>query len=145
MSRKNLNTVLATAVVGFTFYLALSFLLTPETVAQGFGLPHWPSGDGDGFLIVKGNREIAMGLASGILLVTGQRRALGWVLLMTAAAPFGDMVTVLAHHGSTTTAFGVHGLTSALIAVTGLLILGETSKAGEARQAAAPAPAAQPA
>ncbi|WP_406237432.1 DUF4267 domain-containing protein [Nocardia sp. NBC_01009] len=145
MSRKTLNTVLAAAVVLFTFYLGISFVLTPETVAQGFGLPNWPAGDGDGFLIVKGCRELAMGLGTGILLVTGQRRALGWVLLMTAVAPFGDMVTVLAHHGSMATAFGVHGLTSALIAVTGLLILRETSKAPKAQQAAAPAPAAQPA
>ena len=145
MSRKNPNTVLATAVVGFTFYLALSFVLTPATSAPGFGLPSWPSGDGGGFLVVKGCRELAMGLGTGILLVTGQRRALGWVLLMTAVAPLGDMVNVLAHHGSVATAFGVHGLTSALIAVTGLLILRETSKAPEAQGAAAPAPAAQPA
>ncbi|MEU7139459.1 DUF4267 domain-containing protein [Nocardia sp. NPDC046473] len=141
MSRKNLNTVLATAVVGFTFYLSLSFILTPETAAQGFGLPSWPAG-GDGFLIVKGCRELAMGLGAGILLVTGRRRALGWVLLMTAVAPLGDMVNVLAHHGSTAIAFGVHGLTSALIVATGLLLLRE---AGKTQQAAAPALAVQPA
>ncbi|WP_026411332.1 DUF4267 domain-containing protein [Actinomadura oligospora] len=144
MSLKNVNTVLAAAVVLFSFYLGLSFVLSPETVAPGFGLPHWPSGDGGGFLNVKGNRENAMGLAGGILLVTGHRRALGWVLLMTAAAPFGDMITVLAHHGSKAAAFGIHGLTSALIAMTGLLILRETSKARTSQDAAAPAPAAQP-
>ncbi|WP_433603250.1 DUF4267 domain-containing protein [Nocardia sp. CA-135953] len=65
MSRKNLNTVLATATVLFTFYLALSFILTPATSAPGFGLPTWPAGDGGGFLIVKGCRELAMGLGSG--------------------------------------------------------------------------------
>ncbi|MEG8183014.1 DUF4267 domain-containing protein [Nocardia terpenica] len=127
MSRKNFNTVLAIATVLFTFYLGISFVLTPATAAPGFGLPHWPADDG--FLIVKGSREVAMGLGMGILLVTGQRRALGWVLLMTAVAPFGDMINVLAHHGSMATAFGVHGLTCALIAVTGLLILRETSNA----------------
>ncbi|QIS20308.1 DUF4267 domain-containing protein [Nocardia terpenica] len=145
MSRKNFNTVLATATVLFTFYLGISFVLTPATVAPGFGLPHWPAGDGGGFLIAKGSRELAMGLGVGILLVTGQRRALGWVLLMTAVAPFGDMINVLAHHGSMTTAFGVHGLTCALIAVTGLLTLHETSSARKAQGATAPAPAAQPA
>ncbi len=92
---------------------------------SGFGLPSWPAGDGGGFLVVKG---LAMA-----------------VLLMVAAAPLGDMITVLGHHGSTATAFGVHGLTAALIAVTGLLILRETGKARKARQADAPAPAAQPA
>lgn len=142
MSLKNLNTVLATVVVLFTFYLGVSFVLTPETSAPGFGLPSWPPGDGGGFLIVKGSREISMGLGMGILLVTGHRRSLGWVVLMVAVAPFGDMVTVLAHHGSVAAAFGIHGLTSALIAVTGLLILRES---GKAQEAVAPAPAAQPA
>lgn len=94
---------------------------------------------------MKGCRELAMGLGSGILLMTGRRHALGWVLLMTAVAPFSDMVNVLAHHGSTATAFGVHGLTSALIAATGLLILRETSKAPTAQKGAAPALTAQPA
>ncbi|MDL4776655.1 DUF4267 domain-containing protein [Actinomadura xylanilytica] len=145
MSLKNVNTVLATAGVLFTLYLGVSFILTPETSAPGFGLPSWPAGDGGGFLIVKGSREIAMGLAMGILLVSGHRRALGWVLLMTAVAPFGDMITVLAHHGSVAAAFGIHGLTSALIVAAGLLILRETGKARKAQEAAAPAPAAQPA
>lgn len=139
MSHPKLNTVLAAATVLFTFYLAVSFILAPATAAPGFGLPTWPDGDGGGFLVVKGCRELAMGLGSGILLVTGQRRALGWVLLMTAVAPLGDMINVLAHHGSAATAFGVHGLTSALIAVTGLLILRETGSSA----AAATAPAAQ--
>ncbi|PSR66465.1 small membrane hydrophobic protein [Nocardia sp. MDA0666] len=143
MSRRNLDTVLAAAVVLFTLYLGISFVLTPDTAAQGFGLPNVPAGDGGGFLVVKGCRELAMGLGTGILLMTGRRRALGWVLLMTAVAPLGDMINVLAHHGSAATAFGVHGLTSALITVTGLLILRESGKAPEARQAAAPAPTAQ--
>ena len=142
MSLKKLNTVLATVVVLFTLYLGLSFVLPLDTSFPG--LPNWPSGD-SGFPIVKGSREIAMGLAMGILLVTGHRRALGWVLLMEAVAPFGDMINVLAHHGPLAAAFGIHGLTSALIAVTGLLILRETSKARKAQETATPAPAAQPA
>lgn len=129
MSLKNVNTVLATAVALFVVYLGLSFILTPETSTPGVGLPNWPDGDGDGFLTMKGIREVAMGLVIGVLLVTGHRRALGWVLLMEAVAPFGDMINVLAHRGSIAAAFGIHGLTSALIAITGLLILRETSKA----------------
>ncbi|MFG3524787.1 DUF4267 domain-containing protein [Nocardia nova] len=119
----------------------MSFVLTPETAAQGFGLPNVPVGGG--FLIVKGCRELAMGLGTGILLATGRRRAPGWVLLTTAVAPFGDMINVPAHHGSAATAFGVHGSACALIAVTGLLILRETGTASETRQAATPAPTAQ--
>ncbi|MGI5200412.1 DUF4267 domain-containing protein [Spirillospora sp. CA-108201] len=96
MSQKKLNTVLATVVVLFTLYLGLSFVLPIGTSFPG--LRNWPSDD-SGFPIVKGSREIAMGLAMGALLVTAHRRALGWVLLMMAVAPFGDMVNVLAHHG----------------------------------------------
>ncbi|MEV4243145.1 DUF4267 domain-containing protein [Streptosporangium canum] len=142
MSLKKLDTVLATAVVLFTLYLGLSFVLPLGTSFPG--LPNWPSDD-SGFSIVKGSREIAMGLAMGVLLVTGHRRALGWVLLMVAVAPFGDMVNILAHHGSTAAAFGIHGLTAALIAVTGVLILRETSEARKAQETATPAPAARPA
>jgi hypothetical protein len=137
MSLKKLNTVLAAAVVLFTLYLGLSFVLPLETSFPG--LPNWPSGD-SGFPVVKGSREIAMGLAMGILLVMGHRRALGWVLLMVAVAPFGDMINVLAHDGSAIVAFGVHGLTAALIAITGLLTLRETRK-----DTAVPAPAPVPA
>ncbi|AQZ62700.1 small membrane hydrophobic protein [[Actinomadura] parvosata subsp. kistnae] len=123
MSLKKVNTVLAVVVVLFTLYLGMSFVLPLGTVFPG--LPDWPAESG-GFNVVKGSREIAMGLAMGVLMVTGQRRALGWVLVMVAVAPFGDMVNVLAHHGSAVAAFAIHGLTAALIAVTGVLILRET-------------------
>ncbi|MFI6894792.1 DUF4267 domain-containing protein [Streptomyces sp. NPDC050256] len=140
MSLKNVNTFLATACVLFVLWLGLSFILAPETSTQGVGLPTWPAGNGDGFLIMKGTRELSMGLVIGILLLTGHRRALGWVLLMEAVAPFGDMINVLAHHGSMAAAFGIHGLTSSVIVITGLLILRET---GKAHEAPAPTPAAQ--
>ncbi|MFI6966605.1 DUF4267 domain-containing protein [Streptomyces sp. NPDC050255] len=140
MSLKNVNTFLATACVLFVLWLGLSFILAPETSTQGVGLPTWPAGNGDGFLIMKGTRELSMGLVIGILLLTGHRRALGWVLLMEAVAPFGDMINVLAHHGSMAAAFGIHGLTSSVIVITGLLILRET---GKAHEAPAPTSAAQ--
>ncbi|MFI5663770.1 DUF4267 domain-containing protein [Streptomyces sp. NPDC051684] len=143
MSLKNVNTVLATVGALFVLYLGLTFILAPETATPGVGLPHWPAGDGGGFLVMKGIREFSMGLVIGVLLVTGHRRALVWVLLMEAVAPFGDMVNVLAHHGSVAAALGIHGLTSALIALTGLLILRETGRTHAIP--AAPAPAAQPA
>lgn len=142
MSLKNVNTVLAAVSVLFALYLGMSFILPLGTTFPG--LSNWPADD-SGFSIVKGSRELAMGLAMGALLVKGHRRALGWVVLMVAVAPFGDMINVLAHHGPMAAAFGIHGLTSALMAVTGLLILRETSEAREAQKAAAPAPAAQPA
>lgn len=135
MSLKNVNTALIAVCTLFVLYLGLTFILAPEASTHGVGLPEWPSGNGDGFLIMKGTRELAMGLVIGVLLVTGHRRALGLVLLMEAVAPFGDMINVLAHDGPLSAAFGIHGLTSAFIAATGVLTLRET---GRGRAAAAP-------
>ncbi|MGF0316748.1 DUF4267 domain-containing protein [Nocardia fluminea] len=45
-----------------------------------------------------------MALVLGILLATGHRRALGWVLLVESLAAYGDMTAVLAHSGSVSTA-----------------------------------------
>ncbi|ARF52944.1 DUF4267 domain-containing protein [Streptomyces gilvosporeus] len=140
MSLKTVNTALTTALVLFIFWFGVDFVVTPETVAPTFGLPSWPSGDGGGFLIVKGIRDIVGGLVLGVLLLTGQRRALGWVLLVEALIPIGDMTNVLAHHGSTTAAFGIHGLTAVLMVIMGLLTLRETREANAA-PVAAPVPA----
>ncbi|RJL35702.1 DUF4267 domain-containing protein [Bailinhaonella thermotolerans] len=143
MSLKNVNTTLAAAATLFVLVLGLSYILIPETLAPGFGLPTWPAGDGGGFLVTKGIRELAMGLVLGVLLMTGHRRALGWVLLMEAVAPLGDMINVLSHDGSVATAFGVHCLTSALLATVGLLTLRETGKARVARESSAATTAAR--
>ncbi|MEU4511168.1 DUF4267 domain-containing protein [Nonomuraea wenchangensis] len=126
MSLKKINTVLTTAFILFILWFGMDFILRPETVAPGFGLPNWPSGDGGGFLVIKGVRDVVLALVLGVLLVTGHRRALGWVLLVESLAAYGDMTTVLAHHGSVATALGVHALTATLMAVTGLLMLRET-------------------
>ncbi|MGW0673089.1 DUF4267 domain-containing protein [Streptomyces sp. NPDC002746] len=141
MPLKKINTVLVAAFVLFILWFGLEFVLSPETTAPTFGLPSWPSGDGGGFLIVKGSRDIVLALVLGILLVTGHRRALGWVLLVEALAAYGDMTTVLAHHGSVATAFGVHCLTATLMVVTGLLVLHETREVAATPATPAPQPA----
>ena len=141
MSLKKINTVLATAFVLFILWFGTEFILSPETTAPGFGLPSWPSGDGGGFLIVKGIRDVVLALVLGILLVTGHRRALGWVLLVEALAAYGDMTIVLAHHGSVATALGVHALTATLMVVNGLLLLRETRAVAAAPATPAPQPA----
>ncbi|MFF4188528.1 DUF4267 domain-containing protein [Streptomyces sp. NPDC001691] len=128
MSLKKINTVLAAAFILFILWFGTEFILSPQTTAPGFGLPSWPSGDGGGFLVIKGMRDVVMALVLGVLLVTGQRRALGWVLLVEALAAYGDMTTVLSHHGSVATALGVHGLTATLMVLNGLLIMRETPK-----------------
>uniref|UniRef100_UPI003F4907EF DUF4267 domain-containing protein n=1 Tax=Nonomuraea bangladeshensis TaxID=404385 RepID=UPI003F4907EF len=136
MSLKKINTVLTTAFILFILWFGMDFILRPETVAPGFGLPSWPSGDGGGFLVVKGVRDVVLALVLGVLLVTGHRRALGWVLLVESFAAYGDMTTVLAHHGSVATALGVHALTATLMAVNGLLVLRETRTAAPALRSA---------
>ncbi|MEU5951785.1 DUF4267 domain-containing protein [Streptomyces sp. NPDC047525] len=141
MSLKKINTVLAATFILFILWFGTEFILSPETTAPGFGLPSWPSGDGGGFLIVKGIRDVVMALGLGVLLVTGHRRALGWVLVVEAFAAYGDMATVLAHDGSVATALGVHALTATLMVVNGLLILRETRKVAAAPAAPAPLPA----
>ncbi|MCM2415366.1 DUF4267 domain-containing protein [Streptomyces sp. RKAG290] len=141
MSLQKINTVLAAAFILFILWFGMEFILSPETTAPGFGLPTWPSGDGDGFLIIKGIRDVVLALVLGVLLVTGQRRALAWALLVEALAAYGDMATVLAHHGSLATALGVHCLTATLMVANGLLIMRETRKAAPAPATAAPQPA----
>lgn len=141
MSLKNINTVLAAVFILFILWFGTGYVLSPETTAPGYGLPGWPSGDGGGFLVIKGIRDIVLALVLGVLLVTGQRRALGWALLVEALAAYGDMANVLAHHGSVATALGVHGLTATLMVLNGLLVMRETRNLS-----AAPAtPALQPA
>lgn len=126
MSLKRANTVLTTAFILFILWFGLEFIFSPQTVTQGYGLPHWPSGDGDGFLRIKGIRDVVLALVLGILLITGHRRALAWVLLVEALAAYGDMTNVLAHHGSVAIALGIHCLTATLMVVNGLMIMRET-------------------
>ncbi|MFH9350391.1 DUF4267 domain-containing protein [Kitasatospora sp. NPDC017646] len=126
MLLKKTNTALAAALILFILWFGTEFVLSPETTAPGFGLPSWPSGDGGGFLVVKGIRDVVLALVLGVLLVTGHRRALSRVLLVEALAAYGDMTTVLAHHGSVATALGVHGLTATVMAANGLLMTRET-------------------
>ncbi|MFF8194858.1 DUF4267 domain-containing protein [Streptomyces bobili] len=141
MSLKKINTVLAATFILFILWFGSEYILSPETTAPGFGLTSWPSGDGDGFLIVKGIRDVVLALVLGVLLVTGHRRALSWALLVEALAAYGDMATVLAHDGSVATALGVHGLTATLMVVNGLLMMHETRQAASAPAMPAPRPA----
>lgn len=132
MSLKKINTVLAAAFILFILWFGTGFILSPETAAPGYGLPGRLSGDGGGFLVVKGIRDIVLALVLGVLLVTGHRRALSWVLLVEAFVAYGDMANVLAHHGSVAAAFGIHGLTATLIVANGLLMMRETRGAAVA-------------
>lgn len=109
----------------FILYIGISYLVTPETIATGFGLPAVPDGDASGFLNLKGVRDTVIGLAILVLLAARQRYALGVLTLVVALIPVGDMLTVLHWHGSTATALGVHGLTAVFVAITGGLLVRE--------------------
>ncbi|WP_030055485.1 MULTISPECIES: DUF4267 domain-containing protein [Streptomyces] len=122
---KRFTTVLTVLSVLFVLYIGLLYVLDPQGAASGFGLPSWPEHEGTGFLTVKGGRDIATGLGLFALLLTGHRKALGWMLLGLTAAPVTDMLTVLGNHGSAGTAFGVHGLTAAAVALNAVLLLRE--------------------
>lgn len=122
---KRFTTVLTVLTGLFLLYIGLLFLLDPQTAASGFGLPSWPQHEGTGFLTVKGGRDIAICLGVFALLLTGHRKALGWMLLALTFAPITDMLTVLSNHGSAGTAYGVHGLAAAVVALNAVLLLRE--------------------
>ncbi|WTX00176.1 DUF4267 domain-containing protein [Streptomycetaceae bacterium NBC_01309] len=125
MTMKRLATVLAVLGGLFLVYTGVSYLLAPQATAEGFGLPTWPQDQGEGFLAVKGMRDIGFGLVILAVLLAGQRRALGVAMAAMAVVPLGDMTIVLSEEGSAATAFGVHGLAAAVVAVTAGLLLRE--------------------
>lgn len=125
MTMKSLATVLAVLGGLFLLYTGISYLLAPQATAEGFGLPTWPQGQGQGFLAVKGMRDIGFGLVILVLLLAGQRKALGLAMAAMAVVPAGDMLIVLNAGGPAATAYGVHGLAAATVAVTAGLLLRE--------------------
>jgi hypothetical protein len=138
MTMKRLATVLAALGGVFIIYIGLSYLIAPGSTAPDFGLPTWPEHDGKAFLAVKGVRDVGTGLVVLALLLTGQRRALGWAMLAITFVPAGDMVVVLGNDGSTGAALGVHGATAAVVAVTAALLLRERTSAGARALAGTP-------
>ncbi|MEU5002222.1 DUF4267 domain-containing protein [Streptomyces sp. NPDC021622] len=125
MTMKRLATILAVLGGLFLLYIGALFLLVPQTSAEGFGLPTWPQGQGEGILAAKGMRDTGFGLVILALLLAGQRKALGLAMAAMAVVPAGDMLIVLNEGGPAATAYGVHGLTAAAVAVTGGLLLRE--------------------
>ncbi|MFJ5834955.1 DUF4267 domain-containing protein [Streptomyces sp. NPDC093089] len=128
MTMKRFATTLAVLGGLFLLYTGVSFLLAPQATAEGFGVPLRPQGGGEGFLMVKGMRDIGFGLVI-LVLLAGQRKALGMAMAAMAVVPVGDMTIVLSHGGPAATAYGVHGLAAAVVAVTAGLLLRERSAA----------------
>lgn len=125
ITTRRIDTALALLGAAFILYIGISYLITPESIATGFGLPEWPSGDAVAFMNLKGVRDAVSGIVILTLLALGQRFALGVTMLALALIPLGDMTTVLAYDGSTAAAFGIHGLTAVLVGLTGVLLVRE--------------------
>lgn len=125
MTISRIATALSLLGAAFILYIGLSYLLTPDTIAPGFGLPAWPDGDAAAFMNLKGVRDTVFGVLIVTLLATGQRYALGITTLVVALVPLGDMLTVLSWDGSTGAALGIHGLTAAFVAATGVTLIAE--------------------
>ncbi|MEU0882090.1 DUF4267 domain-containing protein [Lentzea sp. NPDC005914] len=118
------NTVMAWLVVLAGFVFGLNFLFNGPGAAAGFGIT-----DPDGYYIVKGVRDLAYALTALILLLLGQRRALGWVVLADSIIPIGDCLAVMTHGGTVGYALAVHGSAAVLVLLTAGLLLRETTPA----------------
>ena len=102
----------AFAIIG----LGVMYLTVPRIATRSFGLPLPEAGANMAWwLRLKGSRDVVSGLVVLAVLVWGDTRMLGIVLLVEALIPTGDMSLVLAAKGSTARALGIHGLTAALM------------------------------
>lgn len=133
ITTRRIATALSLLGAAFILYIGINYLIAPESIATGFGLPEWPTGDAVAFMNLKGVRDTVSGILVLVLLALGQRFALGVTMLALALIPLGDMTTVLSYGGSTATAFGVHGLTAVLVGLTGVLLVREPRNPAPAR------------
>lgn len=117
-----LATIMGWLVVAAGFYFGLSYLLNGDGSAAGFGIT-----DPAGYYVVKGVRDLAYALTALILLLMGQRRALGWVVLADSIIPIGDCLAVITHGGTVGYALAVHGSAAVLVLFTAALLLRETA------------------
>lgn len=124
-ARRYLATALTGALSLGIGYVGVSYLLAPGATAPSFGMATWPTGAEATFLVTKGARDLVSGLIPLVLLLAGQRRALGLVLVVESLVPALDASLILATGGSTATALAVHGITAILVLGTGLLLLTE--------------------
>ena len=114
--------ILAALIAVGAIVIGCFYLASPERISGTFGLKP-PASDADtrAWLRLKGIRDIASGLIVLTMMLIGDRRLVGIVLLVFAIIPFGDMSNVLASGGRKATAFSVHGVTCAVMLFAGLL------------------------
>lgn len=104
--------------------IGIFYIAAPARISRSFGLePPSPDANTWPWLRLKGIRDVACGLAVLALMLGGDNRSVGLVLVALAVIPLGDMSNILASGGSKTTAFSVHGVTCAVMVFAGLLLI----------------------
>jgi hypothetical protein len=116
-------TVLAGLISLGIIFVGVRYLMAPQASASGFGLRAWPAESANGWLNVKGVRDIASGLVILVPLALGQPQVVGWLLVAAAVTPFGDAAIVLRNGGSKALAYGMHGATGVVVLVAAALFL----------------------
>ena len=107
------STAIAILGAAAIIFIGVMYLTTPTSMSRSFGLPL--PGDNPNvpwWLRLKGTRDVVSGLVLLAVLAWGEPRILGYVMLIQAITPLGDMTTVLSAKGSVRTALLVHGLTA---------------------------------
>jgi hypothetical protein len=108
--------------------IGVMYLSNPRAATQSFGLPLPEEGRNiTWWLRLKGVRDIASGLVVLAMVIWGEPRLLGIVLLIEAMIPAGDMALILAARGSGARAFGIHGSTAALMILAAILLIVEVA------------------
>jgi len=125
MSLRRFTTVFTVVLALAPISFGLNFLLNPHGAPSGFGIDPWPTGNAAGYFIVKGGRDLFMGLVLLVLFALRERRLTGIAMALVTIVPIFDMIAVLTHGGSAATALGVHGFTAALVAIDAFLHLRE--------------------
>ncbi|MFD4354095.1 DUF4267 domain-containing protein [Nocardia sp. NPDC058518] len=112
---------LAIFLIVFVLFIGARFLLTPESAADGFGVPAKPDGDA-AYLTVKGLRDFTSGVIGLALIIFANADAVGWYMLAVALIPLGDTLIVLRHGGTKATAFGIHFATAVVVLISAALL-----------------------
>ncbi|MFE7803017.1 DUF4267 domain-containing protein [Nocardia sp. NPDC057440] len=112
---------LAIFLIVFVLFIGARFLLTPESAAEGFGVPAKPDGDA-AYLTVKGLRDFTSGVIGLALIIFADADAVGWYMLAVSLTPFGDTLIVLRNGGTKATAFGIHFATAVVVLISAALL-----------------------
>ena len=125
MSKQRATTALAVLCGLAVLFFGLGFLLNPGGAPEGFGIEPWPTGNADGYFVVKGVRDLAIATTVFLLLAFGHRNLLGWVLLADLTVPLGDAAAVVSHGGTVATALAVHVSAATVVLLTAVLLITE--------------------